>query len=304
MLTNPLLRCCLLLVLFIMGGCESDSERPTVTVVNHSGNEMNNILNGGYVTHQEDWIYYVEPDDNNYIYAKTNEGKHEQRLIKHQASSLNVIGEQLFYRNVSDKGRLYSASINGDKPVKLTEEDANLIYAEPTWLYFVDQQQRLCRMKHDGTEQERLTEIPVLHYFVKGDIIYFAEPFGKTIYKLELETRQLEQLVSVPHTILNARYTDNAVFYITDENKTIYQLSYQEPTPVQLIDNAEELYVVDEQFIYYLGEQMEKWNRNTNEHTVLEPAAVYYHMQVIPGRIFYMDHPAKESRHLIEILPD
>lgn len=64
----PILKNGLLVMLIILlSSCNSPSERPSVTEVNSVGNEINNILNGGYVAHQGDWIFYIEPDDHNYI---------------------------------------------------------------------------------------------------------------------------------------------------------------------------------------------------------------------------------------------
>lgn len=298
----------LLCILFLnfLYGCSQPSLQPYVSEVNSEGNAMNNLLNGGFVAHQGEWIFYINPDHRHYIYAKHINGDEDkpQLLIRHEANFLNVLGDRIFYQNRSDENKLYKASITGMDAEALTENAVNIVFVDSEWIYFL-KDERLHRMRHDGTQLEKLTDIIVHSYVVMEDTIYFVEPFGKSFYYLNLKTKVTNELAALPHTAVEAKYTADGIVYRIDEDHAIYELTYRDPVPRKLIDEAEFLLYTDEQFVYYYDERLRKYNRKTGQDENWgHPDDKYYHVQFIPGRLFYLDHPNREHWKLMELQLD
>ena len=293
--------------LLFLYGCNTPSIQPYVTEeINAEGNAMNNILNGGFVAHQGDWIFYIHPDHRHYIYAKHTDVDEDkpQLLIRHEADFLNVLGDHMFYRNRSDENKLYKASITGADAEALTESEVSTIYVDSAWIYFLEND-KLHRMRHDGTQLEKLTDMIVHSYVVMGDTVYFVEPFGKSFYHIGLQTKEMKELAALPHTAVEAKYTADGIVYRIDEDHAIYELTYHDPVPRKLIDVTEYLLYADEQYVYYYDQRLRKYNRKTGQDENWgHDDDKYYHVQFIPGRMYYLDHPNRKHWNWIEVTLD
>ncbi|MDD5017682.1 MAG: DUF5050 domain-containing protein [Eubacteriales bacterium] len=168
---------------------------------------------GGLLTWQGDWVYLSRPDEGFAIYKMRADGSDYQRVGDVCGSSLNVIGDWLYYINVSDfkpcrmrtdgsmneklsddmcsflsvsgdymyydngsdDGCLYKVSIDGSESVKLTDGTAMFTCVADGWVYYSEKSAEggLSRVSVDGGEPQHVASGFLMNYCVAGEWLYY-----------------------------------------------------------------------------------------------------------------------------------
>ena len=115
----------ILYIAFIITGCSINNHREkdieNIGISNAIGNSGGNIINEGIITKQGEWLYYINPADNNKIYKTKTDMSGKAKLCNDKSSCLNVIGNWLYYVNWSDRGKIYKVMVDGTNRKKICD---------------------------------------------------------------------------------------------------------------------------------------------------------------------------------------
>jgi len=162
----------LLMVIFLLVGCSSTktadpttpSEPPIVekeaeTIipegeVNQRGNSVGNIVSGGIVAQQGEWIYYCTYSDGRKLYKIRTDGTGRTKLNEDKSFFINVVGDWIYYCNSSDDDKLYKIRTDGTRKTKLNEDRSWSINVVGEWIYYQNSfdGDKLYKIRTDGTD--------------------------------------------------------------------------------------------------------------------------------------------------------
>jgi hypothetical protein len=166
------------------------------------GNTVGNIANGGFVTMQDDWIYYSSMSDDNKLYKIRANGAGKQKLSDDGCSFINVVGDWIYYRNNGDicygHGQLCKISTDGTVQQKLDNGNCEYINVVNNWIYYgcspsefsADGSPMLYKMRTDGTDRQKLSDTISLYVSVVGGWVYYLNNDGLNRMRTDGSDRQ------------------------------------------------------------------------------------------------------------------
>ncbi|WFA08897.1 DUF5050 domain-containing protein [Tissierella sp. Yu-01] len=198
------------------------------------GNSESNINNYGLVAESEEFVFYI---DETSIYRSNREFKDEVLLIKEPQNkgkdSLNIVGEWVFFRqgkeikrmkyngenvdrifkgyslhmdvigdrvyfvNVSDDSKIYKMDVNGENREVLMDKHINdmAIYDDKIYYsYEYNEEYYLEKMSLDGSEKEFITNLKTRNMVVDGGYIYYIDDVDENLYSFDMQRNSIELL--------------------------------------------------------------------------------------------------------------
>ena len=156
---------------------------------NQIGNSPSNLLNGGFVAEQDEWIYYRNEADRGRLYKihRSGDVNTRKRLSDQEVSCINVIGDWI-YCNLAGVSRIRTDGSGqeslfdrqGEDPGGVGYYAATEIVARDGWVYFVladtgtYDAARIIRIHPDGTGYEKLNDYRSSYLSVTDDRIYYT----------------------------------------------------------------------------------------------------------------------------------
>lgn len=194
-----------------------------------------------YITIVGDDIYYCNHSDGGRLYRMKKDGsdvKEDKNHLKHghpisenekdQAAYINVIGDWIYYTNVSDNYRLYVVNKDGTYKARLSDVGTRSIQLDGEWIYYAASNGKLSKIKKDGSKEI----VPIngtaqkfdkgFYYNVLGDWVYYsnAEDKGK-LYKAKTDgTGNPIKLTDISVSYVNIAY--DTLYFVS--NKKLYKL--------------------------------------------------------------------------------
>jgi hypothetical protein len=115
----------------------------------------------------DDWIYYVNVDDNNYIYRMRTDSSDNELVVSNSVEHVNIYEDWIFYVNLDDNETIYRIKTNGTEKEKLNDDESYHINIIDGWIYYTKwntrrwsdaiRENEIYRMRFDGSEHERVT---------------------------------------------------------------------------------------------------------------------------------------------------
>ena len=160
---------------------EEEEEEEEEEEINERGNTPGNLINGGLVAMQGDWIYY----SNNGLWKMREDGTEKTKLSDDDAHYVNVVRDWVYYSN--DDGIWKIQTVGSDK--KLIIDEGQNINVIDDWIYYVTSLQdtennyivmrnRFYKIHIDGTEktligEEFETDGPINNFVIVDDWVYY-----------------------------------------------------------------------------------------------------------------------------------
>ncbi|MDD4664319.1 MAG: DUF5050 domain-containing protein [Caldisericia bacterium] len=152
------------IVLLIFGvsylGCKQNVPVNPEATSQNRGNSIGNLLNGGFVAQDQDWIYYASINPQG-LYKVPINGKKKQKVCDDIGSSINVLSDWIYYSNATDNSTIYKVKTDGSERQKLYDEPfSSYLNIAGDWLYFMNENKfaMLFRIRTDGSEYEAVVE--------------------------------------------------------------------------------------------------------------------------------------------------
>ncbi len=177
----------------------NDSPSPPLPEVSQArGNSVGNIVNGGRVAQQDDWIFYPNSSDESKLYKIRTDGTERTKLNEDKSWYLNVLGEWIYYSNNSDGGKLYKIRTDGSKRTKLNEDRSESLNVFDEWIYylnFINDVGTLYKIRTDGSERMKLNQDSSYYLNVVGEWIYYSNwSDGFKLFKIRRDGNQRTKL--------------------------------------------------------------------------------------------------------------
>jgi len=228
------------LVLFSISGCKKALEggQPDAEIVS----------NGGIVTKQGDWIYYINgsmPElvkdalldtPRARIYRCKTDGSHKQALTDKKVYDMFVYQDKIFYTSPSEKDvTLYVININGthNKKIKTIQDGEFVYFGEKGVL--VENQNKCYYYNYETLEEKSFETGTVDSAKISENYIYYSVDNGQGIKRIEIETGRQEVLCDKVGLILSA--TDKIIYFIS--TRIPYRLNVN---TLELVQISESLY--------------------------------------------------------------
>lgn len=227
-----------------------EKKEPPASEMSGLGNTAANISAGGFAAIQDDWIYYASNTGLYRIKTDNSDQQQlsEESFID-IVLGINVTGEWLLYRHPNNF-RLYRMKTDGTNNEPLTDDrigsflvkndwiyskDANCVYRmridgkgekqiiarDPLcieggiqivgdWIYYVNGESSLWRVKIDGSQSQKLTQMPSYVIFqVVGDQIYYVQ--DRTLFQMGIDGSDRREING------NITLSDFQVFQVIDD---------------------------------------------------------------------------------------
>lgn len=127
-----------------------------------------------YMVSAGEWLYYL--DAYSYICRIRNDGEKKKELLKEKCSSLNVVGEWMYFTQEND-GFIYRCRLNGKDVEALNNEKSDKLNVVGDWIYYRNNSQdaTLYKMKTDGSAQTQVLDREISALHVTADTIYYCD---------------------------------------------------------------------------------------------------------------------------------
>jgi len=186
-----------------------------------SGNTASNLVNFGLAAESNGWIYYANQSDYQRIYKMKIGDSSGQRLSDDPyASHMNVVGD---------------------------------------WIYYVDSEGGLCRMKTDGSQLALMTDYPVDFMQASSDYIYFLADYvrdidhyhSKELHRIKPDGSGDETLLSNLSSSWDYSVVDNDIYYLywdaTTQTQTLKSRAHYD-----ILKNVDK-FIISNNHIFYIS---------------------------------------------------
>lgn len=169
----------------------------------------------------------------------------------------------IYYTNQSDYQRIYKMKIGDSKGQKLSDDPyASHLNVIDDWIYYVDSQGGLCKMKTDGSGLSLLTDYPVKFMQVTSDYIYFltshkSESDGnqfRELHRIKPDGSNDETVLSYLSSSWDYLVVDNDIYFLYWEPSTQTQKLLRMGSFTDILNNVDK-FVISDNHIYYINHE-------------------------------------------------
>lgn len=178
---------------------------------------------------RDEWMYFINGSDKNRIYRVKTDGTSLTMLRDQAARSLQMDGEWLFFEpslELDSQGEegVFKIKLDGSQHKKVTGEAISRMTVAGGWIYYTTEtDDRLRRMKTDGSGDETLSDEQGILYGVYDDWIYwYSTADEKGMFRMDLEGNQKTSILGPGNYALVHFLEDKIVYFDNDTGK--YQL--------------------------------------------------------------------------------
>ena len=111
-------------IFFLLIGIFINSSILAYGIENKESNVSGNIINLGYIAKEGDWVFYSNIADGSKLYTAKIDGTQETKLSDDIPNYINISGEWIYFSNVSDGFKLYKVKKDGSERRKLNDESS------------------------------------------------------------------------------------------------------------------------------------------------------------------------------------
>ena len=159
---------------------------------NARGNTTGNIVNGGHVAQQGDWIYYLNIDDDEKIYKVRTDGSDRTRVNDDTSWHLNVVGDWIYYTNIDDddEKKIYKICTDGSDRTRVNDDSSFFLNVVGDWIYYtnIDDDEKIYKIRTDGSDRTRVNDDSSFFLNVVGDWIFYENSDDEEkIYKIRTD---------------------------------------------------------------------------------------------------------------------
>lgn len=279
---------------------------------NHIGNSVSNILNGGFVAQQDNWIYYRNDSDNGTLYKMKKDGTGKRKICNDPVSNINVVGDWVYFTssfgtNVS--GYIHRVRTDGSEYKELASDIlAFNLYVTSEAMYCINgnQDYRINKINLDGSNISTLNDYKSYNLIIsQNTIFYCAEaPNGYPFMRMTMDGKNEIEFLASKTNRYDGVYLENDIFYcITDGYISGYnkdgQLITYSTNIKSSYTNSESFCTnngavcVSNNFVFYIDQKdFPKFNRinlDNNQNILITVSLGSYarNLNIVDGWIYY-----------------
>ncbi len=182
----------------------------TTTANLSSAMKINGNWYGGFMAAQGDWVYFCRIDDNLALYKIHFDGSGLTRISSARATSLNVVGDRIYYVDADDF-MPYCMRTDGSQKTKLSDDQCTFLSVSGDVMYY--DSGCLYKAKIDGSEKTGLSDVMAIFPCVAGDWVYYsAKSEEGGLWRIPVPGGDAQQVA--PGFVQSYCVTDDWVYYI------------------------------------------------------------------------------------------
>ena len=158
--------------------------------INRRGNTVGNIINGGFVAQQDEWIYYRNGGEGGKLYKIRMDGSDRTKITGDESCYINVAGEWVYYSNERAGYKLYKIRIDGSGKTKFYNGKTAYINVVGDWVYYSNgsDDEKLYKLYIDGSGRTKLNDDKSRYINVVGEWAYYSNySDGNKLYKIRID---------------------------------------------------------------------------------------------------------------------
>ena len=173
---------------------------------------------GSCINIKNDWIYYIAISEANgkELIKMTTDGKERVKLLNVQCDYLYVKDDFLYYTE-SSTGNLYKAKTDGTGIIKLSDDKCNFVNIVGDSIYYSNGSDNNKIYRIKNNKKSVIVDDSCSYLNVIGDyLIYINESNGKKVYKVKVNGKAKTLITKQACKSLNV--ADDWIYYTIDEN--------------------------------------------------------------------------------------
>ena len=308
---------------FLMGGCSKAVNEKTVqedlesykiekdTTKEERGNTNGNLLNGGMIAYQGEWLYFSSEGS---LYKSKLDGSEIKIIYKAEENdgniaNINIIDDELYFSAGNhEKGGLYRIKDDGSDVKKLVSDTGGgrqeKVYVVGDWIYY--DKKYVLKKDGDGSDKKQIIEeksgSTETFSISDGYIYYVGMNYNNEdcIYKLKMNTEAEKQEI-YKRNVYDVSVEDGWIYYIDnhtgDKYGNLCRIGIDGTEGGEVIDETVVAYNINDGWIYYILKEngknelyKMKIDGTENQKFDLKDSQIdeYYGIYVIEDWIYYM----------------
>ncbi|MDW7740284.1 MAG: DUF5050 domain-containing protein [Bacillota bacterium] len=202
-----------------------------------------------------DWIFYVNRDDQNHLYRIRTDGSDRSVVIADSVWFLNLVDGWLYYVNEDDAYNLYRIDTAGNNEQRLNTDYSWFLNVVDGWIYYINQSDRdtIYRISLDGSDKEQVNDVFTSGITVTEDgwIYYINEADRSRLARVRVDGTGDRMLTDHPAWFANA--SSGWVYYSNEaDNFALYRIEADGSSSEKITADSARYNAVIGDWIYYL----------------------------------------------------
>lgn len=207
---------------------------------NYIGNTVSNIMNGGFIAQQGEWVYFGDYfHSNEYgLYKIKTDLTGRRKLSNDKPEFINVVGDWIFYKS---NHKMFKIKTDGSKRSKISNDDGFCIIVYKGWIYYVNSQDRfIYKIDFNGKKRAIVVCDRASNFSINNGFIYYTS-FTYSETKLFKATLDANQIASMQ---ISEGYFSWPIFI--NDKKFVYLNTLSDHLVLARTDNLHETVLVEE----------------------------------------------------------
>lgn len=282
-----------------------------------SNNRSGNINAGGKSVILDNWVYFSNLFDNNYLYKMKIDGTAAMKLTEHPVNNIHIIGDWIYY--IQLEGEMFEPNHQSINKMKLDGSEARIVLNEPAGnLYAAEDQLVFIKDQFVHTlklGEDKITALPYPAFSMSlshGKLVYYNHDG----YHLgDLHGNRGEWLMQIGYGDFILDEAD--LYYTKVEGSGLYRFSLDDRTETQIINDDVDYFNVDDGAVYFSSGQSEasrsiykvdKYGNNKKDFQTIMYSINIFEKYII-GEFARQGHGAyilidKETNEIQDIYPE
>lgn len=181
-------------------------------------------------------------------------GKAISLEMEDEAYFLNIVGDWIYYVNISDHHRIYKVNKNGKFRSRLSDEGASSIQVVDDWIYYTNSRGELRKVRKNGSKETEdidgvVTKFKRGYFFnVVDDWIYYSNADDSSrLYKIKVDGTGKQRISRQRVSYISVAY--NTIYYVSDGVMFTLPTDADDktrPVAVKKVENKNKIVVVDD----------------------------------------------------------
>lgn len=224
-----------------------------------------NYINGINIIKNDEWIYYVNNNDNDTLYRTKKDMSENKRIISTSIKQFYIHNNEIFYTGYGfdgiEKG-LHKAGLDGSKQQQIISEDVSFFNILGDEIYYCDESYggNLCKIDINGKNKETVIEGKIIYPNINGGWVYYINTQDNdSIYRYKLDGGYNVKINNVPSKSLNV---DGKKVYFSDSYDS-YFMNHDGSFKNKLFGRSAKNILISENNIFWISDYgIYKQNKN------------------------------------------
>lgn len=189
------------------------------------GNTQENQTNNGILVADDNYIFYCTKDyrDKNYIFRRTKTTGEVLELTTSNAKFLNIYNDYLYY--INEENSIFRIKKDGSDRQRVVEEATNMCI-ENNYLYYINDNmfEGLFKLNLETKKNKEITNIKIKEFTIYKEYIYYINEEDNHLYKIDINGNN-NQYISTDNLSNICVVNDKIYALNSTDGNSIYEFS-------------------------------------------------------------------------------